>query len=197
MRPLHELQARYGEQIDWMRASAERFDAGVTSEAKRIATVIRTLVHNTSSSTSLLCQLGIQEEMRWVSAVSPLEEAATPSVDGLWVSVPNEPGFRPILGNYPYSMDFDGWWHKAVVVIEVGSLSRSDFILGSVNFDGGVHIDPRLPAAYESLSRRGGLEPLRINSAGRPYPDTSDPVPCAIRTIAGELYMSLREFGWA
>lgn len=196
MRTRRDLLERYAEQIDWMRASAERFDAGVESEAKRIATIIRTLVHNTAISTSLLSQLGIQNEMQWWSTVPSVEQGDAPGTGGLWVSVPHEPGYRPIKGKYPYPLTFDAWWSDPVVRTTVGAYCRSDFILHSVNFDGGAHIDPELPAAYESLSRNGGFRPARINSVGQSYSDSSDPIPSAIRTIAGELYISVNQHDW-
>ena len=196
MRTRRELTERYAEQIDWMRASAERFDAGITSEAKRIAVVIRTLVHHTSASTSLLQQLEIQEGMRWKATVPCIEPTAEPGSGGLWASVPNEPGYRPILGEYPHAMNFTDWWSKPVLVTDAGPFTRSDFVLHLVNFDGGAHIDRNLPPKYESLSRHGGFKPIRVNSAGQRYPDNSDPIPSAIRTMAGELYTSLQEHRW-
>ena len=60
---------------------------------------------------------------------------------------------------------------------------------------GGAHVDPFLPVDYESITRNGGLRPLRINSAGDPYPDSTDPVPSALRTICTEIVMSV-ERSW-
>lgn len=74
-------------------------------------------------------------------------------------------------------------------------LDRSWFVLNTANFDGGAHVDPTLPDSYRSLAREGGLKPLRINSAGQRYPDSSDPVPSALRTICTEVVMSI-EAAW-
>lgn len=192
----NDLDERLAEQIDWIYASAERFDAGVTSEAKRIATVIRTLVHSTSASISLLHQLGMQESMTWYSMIKPVPAESPSGTGGLWISVPQEPGFRPILGRALFTSSFESWWREPIVAITAGSLSRADLVLQTVNFDGGAHIDPKLPDAYKSLSRDGGLHPLRINSAGNTYPDSSSPVPAAIRTIASELVQSIDAVEW-
>lgn len=42
------------EQIQFLLLSTESYDKGITAEAKRLATVIRVLVHTTPKSTSLL-----------------------------------------------------------------------------------------------------------------------------------------------
>ncbi len=51
--------AQLEEQVAFLRHSAALFDAGADAEAKRIAVVIRVLVHDTPRSHSLLAQLGL------------------------------------------------------------------------------------------------------------------------------------------
>lgn len=189
VRTKRELNARLAEHVDWLRASAERFDGRHFSEAKRIAVVVRSLVHDTSASRSLLTQLGMRDGMTWRSAV-PFNESGFECPP--WDEVP---GFAPIAGWPQYECDFAKWWRGRLLVHEGEHIDRSWLILHLANFDGGAHIDPVLPAAYRSMTREGGLRRTRINSAGEPYPDNTDPVPIAVRTICTEVVTSI-ESAW-
>lgn len=191
-----DLAERLSEHMDWLRASAERFDAGTVSEAKRMATSIRSLVHTTEASTSLLTQMNLLDSITWRSAVKMVNADGATHTGGLWISSPSVPGFEPIRGWPKFTTSFETWWHGSVGTIEGVDLSRYYFVWHAANVDGGAHIDPRLPDHYESLSRKGGLKPLRINSAGDAYPDRSDPTPSALRTICTELVVSIEDSKW-
>jgi hypothetical protein len=58
-------------QLSFLRASASTFDAGNQGEAVRIAGVIRTLLHETRSMTSLMTHLGAKDSVRLTSIVAP------------------------------------------------------------------------------------------------------------------------------
>lgn len=168
------------------------FDAGVTSEAKRIAVVIRTLVHDTAVSRGLLGQLRMRDEIRWLSAVAP---TASGFAGPPWLDGPFEPEYRHIPGMPAFECSFQEWWRGRLLEFDSTPIDRSWFVLTTANFDGGAHVDPALPAAYRSITRDGGLKTVRINSAGDPYPDLTDPVPSALRTICTELVVSV-ERAW-
>jgi hypothetical protein len=191
-----DLPERLGEHLDWLRASAERFDVGKVSEAKRIATSIRSLVHSTEASVSLLSQMKLRESMTWRSSVEMVHADGTTHADGLWVSVPDTPGFTPLRRWPEYTTDFETWWNGSLGTIGDVRLSRYYFVWHAANIDGGAHVDPLIPDHYRSLSRQGGLRPLRVNSAGNAYPDWSDPTPSALRTICTEIVLSIEEANW-
>lgn len=187
-----DLDQRLGEHLEWLRASAERYDARHTSEAKRMAVTIRSLVHDTPVSKSLLTQLRMRDRMVWKSLV-PMRG------DGFehapWIDDPRQPGFAHIPGAAFHDCDFDTWWRAALFSFRGVDIDRSWFVLHLANYDGGAHVDPALPDLYRSMAREGGLNPLRINSAGQRYPDSSDPVPSALRTICTEIVISI-ESAW-
>lgn len=165
MRTKRELEQRLGEQIAWLRASAGSFDAGVTSEAKRIAVVIRTLVHGTAVSRGLLGQLKVRDEIRWLSAVAPTDAGfAEPS----WMDGALEAEYRHISGMPAFECSLQEWWRGRMLQFDRTPIDRSWFVLSTANFDGGAHVDPVLPAAYRSITRDGGLKTARINGAGDP-----------------------------
>ncbi len=51
------------EQLRFLRASADAFDGGFEGEAKRLATTIRVLLHETKNSRSLLGQLNMKDSL--------------------------------------------------------------------------------------------------------------------------------------
>ena len=190
MRSRRELEQRLGEQVAWLRASALSFDAGTTSESKRMAVAIRTLVHDTAVSQGLLTQLKMRDRITWLSAVPLLNGGFTSPP---WIDGPHEPGFKHIPGMAPFECTFSQWWRGRLFEFNGTTIDRSWFVLQTANFDGGAHVDPVLPADYKAVTREGGLKPLRINSIGNPYPDSSDPVPSALRTICTEIVMSIEQ----
>ncbi len=59
-----DLLALLCEQLSFLRASAAAYDAGTEEEAKRLATTIRVLFHDTKASKSLLHQLKMKAPLR-------------------------------------------------------------------------------------------------------------------------------------
>ena len=55
-----DLEDHLREQISFLRASADSYDSGFKGEAKRLAVIIRVLLHDTHKSTSLMTLLGIK-----------------------------------------------------------------------------------------------------------------------------------------
>jgi len=66
-RTIDDLQALLDEQFVWLADSAEAYDRGSESDAKRIAGVVRTLLHDSGSSHSLLKQLALKDELSFVA----------------------------------------------------------------------------------------------------------------------------------
>ena len=79
MEPFEQLQRQLG----FLRRSCELYDAGHKDESLRLSVVIRTLVHDTRSSTSLLKQMGIKDRLFFDSSI------------GFAAKLP--PGFKPTM----------------------------------------------------------------------------------------------------
>lgn len=148
------LKARLADQIDYLEASTARFDAGWHSEANRMATCVRALVHDTSRSQSLYTQLGIKEELRWLKSDGPqlldhhriiarlalVRFGFTFTGDETRVSIeatPQEDMLRPA-----YLVDFSTWWSSPVMVTVTNRIDRRAIVLALANLDGGAHVDP-------------------------------------------------------
>jgi hypothetical protein len=199
-----ELLIHLKNQITFLKLSADSFDKGFQDEAKRLAVVIRVLVHDTASSKSLLSQLGKKNIGFYDSALSYLPNPlpysglvmmkvsfGTPSDGGEYVAPldegpPSRSRTRKLLSSI--------WWNGMFVIKDTKgkTFTRKDLVLETANTDGGAHVDPKLDEAYADLSR--------FNSLGWKFfrRDVAEdfknsPVLPSIRQIAHEVLKTLRD----
>jgi hypothetical protein len=175
-----ELEQHLAEQVSFLRVSAQAFDAGSEAEAKRLATSIRVLVHDTRVSKSLVGQLGLKESMKFEDTtvrrevLPPGMTAWPPGTitihSGITVT---QMKFGPRGGTKfaaPLAdvaperigppVEFAQWWEPIILTDTQGNdFSRKSFVLALANQDGGAHIDPELAPGYAAL--------VKANSLGR------------------------------
>ena len=190
----NELEIHLKEQISFLEASANSFDAGAEEEAKRLAVAIRILVHDTTSSHSLLGQMG--KILQFYDTSSDLDSHNILAHGGL-ISILTGPYHTRYVAkldnlspNAGKKIDFDSWWNKPVFVDRQGrKLTRKNLILTAANQDGGAHVDPSLDETYADLSKNGfgftvihSTEVLRMDKPER----------VAIRQIAHEVLKTLK-----
>ena len=161
-RTRENLVARLHEQLRFIAKSGRDFDRGDISEAKRLATHVRTLVHDTGHSRSVLGQLRLLRTMRYFSqTIMPpyiVERSLMPicSLAPMW----SDGTYRPIChdAKRPVTSSpvllFDDWWNEAIANAPTlrGPVSRRAVIMALSNKEGGAHVDPRLKSEYEEMS---------------------------------------------
>lgn len=179
-----ELEEHLRQQISFIQSSSALFDAGAEFEAKRIATSIRTLVHDTKNSTSLLKQL--HKKGGFLDTSQDFDPSTIGTHGGLVAARFGNPvKWIAPLDDVPFSKwsPFDEWWQKDVFVdANRRSLSRKDLVLTAANQDGGTHVDPELGEVYARLARENFLE--TVGTDGKiSYP------------VAGALFASIRQVG--
>src|SRR5690349_5992615 len=112
-----DLEGHLLEQISFLQTSCESFDNGFDGEAKRIAVVLRVLLHDTGSSHSLLGQLN-KKGTQFLSAALPYEQTSLSPHGGLIMVAAKgkESKFVALLDDVPFSRwhSFDDWWKEAV-----------------------------------------------------------------------------------
>lgn len=197
------------EQRQFLRNSSDLFDSGLTAEAKRLATTVRVLVHDTSQAQSLLGQLGLKDKMQFIDTsleVENLEPVRLP--DGRYrvtrrkdaglalirLSGGKSSGFSPALGSRPRRRlaPFQAWWADPVLRDGQGkAFARRDLVLALAHLDGGAHVDPELPAAYAALSRSNSLG-WEVHKGGQLL-SLENPVLANVRQIAYEVRLTLEE----
>jgi hypothetical protein len=187
-----ELLEHVVEQREWLEASCAAFDAGVLSEAKRLAGVARTLLH---SDGALLAQLGVRDTGNFADSVGDNSTALFAMGLVSFADNPDgSPGYGVTLSVGGERTPFDAWWNNvAIKTIDLGGWSRSQIVKHLANKDGGAHVDPRLPAAYRALTRENGMGWYTFSDSGEELPHPGNPIPWAMRKIAFELQVTLDE----
>lgn len=187
-RDRQQLLVHLGEQLGFLESSCRGFDEGNDNEALRIASVLRTLFHDTAKSRSLLVQLGYENEL-FMDSCSPLHPVEVEG-DGKKLFVisgfpgplaisPTKDGWRylPLLAQQPNSPGlvlFPMWWETDILRDTEHYYTRHELVRVLTNKEGGAHIDPKLDAQYESMksgslgmrATAGDIEGF-INSATR------------------------------
>lgn len=200
-----DLEADLSEQLQFLASSGRAFDHGDLAEAKRIALVIRVLVHDTAVSHSLLAQLGIKDTLAWADSAPVIDN--DPSIVG------RSPGLTPMglgadgiafsaryMGSIERSnttryVSFSDWWERPVILdSNDAEFSRKELVLALVNKDGGAHLD-RLNEKTHALVHGNSAGFVRIDMAGGPSEPIPTPIYASVRTVAEELLLTLRRSG--
>ncbi len=187
-----ELMEHLYEQMGFLRRSAEHYDAGDFSEAKRLAMTLRVLLHDSQKSKSLLKQLALKDKLRFVDTAGAIERDRFEVLPGgrfrasIGIAMPLAPlawgswkGFRFIarLDDHRTTFNpvpFHTWWTSPVVAIPPKfRLSRRDLVLGVANQDGGAHVDEALREQFAGIARQRFIvgsrrKPLSIATIDRP-----------------------------
>ena len=194
-----DLENHLKEQISFLQASSTAYDNGFRGEAKRIAVVIRVLVHDTKHSTSLMKLLGIKD-IDFFDSSSDYDTQNLLSFLGL-VLIKKFPGGaeyvpkcvippKPLNRKYR-SIPFEEWWNKVVIVDKHKKrFTRRDLVLSLSNKEGGAHVDPKLDASYIALTRENSLGWRYF--IGNLEGDISPIELASMRQISQEIFLTLK-----
>ena len=193
-----ELLDHLQDQIAFMIQSASSYDNGFEGEAKRLATAIRILVHDTPQSTSLLTQLDKKDILFYSSASNydPLSLITVNCLTAMRMG-PNGADYVAMLDNLPpgrwKKMSFDRWWKREIMYRDSArnTFSRKGLVLTVADKEGGAHIDRKLDQAYANLSRFGSLG-WKVVMHGVETSFNNTPVFPSIRQIAHEVLRTLK-----
>lgn len=196
VRSITELRKMLGEQVYFLQSSARAYDGGKRYEAKRLASTIRTLLHDTNASKSLLGQMDCKESIRYVDTIQRASGFQAGFLYALVFMRMTRDGlsFAPMLFGNPdinAPVDFDTWWQTEYVVIDGSHLyTRKDLVLFEANKEGGSHVDPKISERNSVL--RNPVLPRTGQFGGVTFlPDVSFP---SVRQIAFELLLTLRRY---
>ena len=179
------------EQVAFLRNSSKSYDDGFFGEAKRLATVIRTLVHDTKNSKALLSSLGIKLALHYYDQCSSFLISGAVAFVGVGMTFTPK-GLRYVanLREPKVTSEFAKWWGGIVIKQGAAIYSRRDIVLAVAEMDGGAHVDPSLKAQYATLSRvYTDVWSVRVgNNIGTVENGPQLPV---VRQCAFELYLTL------
>ncbi|MEW6655206.1 MAG: hypothetical protein AB1394_17290, partial [Bacteroidota bacterium] len=118
-----DLKKHLEEQIEFLKISSKSYDDGFKSEAKRLAVVIRVLLHDTGNSTSLL-ELLDKKNIQFYDTATDYNPNNLMSTLGLIMTKvgPNGAEYVPPLDFGSPSryikgkISFNDWWNKIIFV---------------------------------------------------------------------------------
>ena len=197
-----ELLGHLKEQIAFMQESAISYDRGFESEAKRLAVVIRVLVHDTSQSTSLLTLLGRKRHMLFYDSASKYDPRSLAPSNCFTVMKfsANAAEYVAPLDDLSSARDknkkrsFNNWWERLIIYKDNknNTFTRKDLVLAVANKEGGAHVDPKLDQQYADLSRFNSLGwKLFVHGEEKDFNNT--PILPSIRQIAHEVLRTLKD----
>jgi len=196
----NELMEFLSEQIHFLKESCVSYDKGMTGEAKRLAVVIRVLLHDTSHSISLLNQLDSKNILFFDTSI-PFNTENLLSHQGLTMIINGPDGAeyiprclappRPELSPQK-QLEFEKWWKGTVLIDkERNEFSRKDLVLNLCDKEGGAHVDPKLDPRFAKLTRDHSMGWVYVTTEKK---EPIEPIELAsIRQIAHEILLSLEK----
>jgi hypothetical protein len=189
-RPRSEVIEQYYRRRAALAASCAGFDRGDEFEVERIATEVFTLVHDGGSIVSVLTQLGIRGNTRFISSGSvdpasknllasiPLVMTRIDSANKIAVNLP-----KLGAGSPQTSVQFPTWWEKELIYKDGSfTLKRRNLVFSLRHQDGGGHVGQLTDVAYKRLK----LNPMFMAQFG------NDPA----REVTGAVGATMRQVGW-
>lgn len=193
-----ELRQHLVEQIDFLQSSAQSYDLGKQYEAKRMATIIRILLHETEFSKSLLGQLHFRKKMPFVDTSHPYQSNNLLTQQCLLSLRFDQSGltFNPLFESNGYRITDVINWNKGIVLTDSKQqlYTRKDVILFLANQDGGAHVDGEISERYSRLKDSDLTSWKSMRDEGVENDPKNNAVYASMRQIAFEILQSLYLF---
>ena len=157
-------------QLGFLERSSQSYDTGFADEAIRIATVIRVLVHQTGSSTSLLKHLNATTINLLSTTFEPSAQTVSFVGMGMMRVGDGQSEYFPQLGEGPINelIPVSKWWNQVVMVLDAKHrITRKSIVLAAANKDGGAHVDEKLTAEYVALAIAGAVGTFVYKTQGQ------------------------------
>lgn len=179
MRNKNELLNNLKQQIELLRLNCKSYDEGNKIVALQIAATLRTLLHNTARSSSVLNQFlnnYVLSEPTFFSVGKNILEPNTiirSNLTNYSLKVLSDTevktGIIPDLhiNTKIPNLPFSEWWERFIVLYwDEYQLSRKDVVLLLANKEGGTHLDPQMPLTLSMLKRNLVTTPrFKINNS--------------------------------
>ena len=185
-------------QKSFLSASCNLYDQGNIEECLRIAQTLRVLLHDTSSSISLLRQLRIKDVLEFYSTHDEslmteiwISSLTMPQI-GVDVAESTLTGSKIIprisVTKKVDNIDFMKWWEGENVLIFKGqNWTRKKLVLAASNKLGGAHVEPKPQEDLILLNQETGIFHTAMNGN----------VPVPARKLDGDQFSAtIRQIGY-
>ncbi|WP_048152878.1 hypothetical protein [Methanolacinia paynteri] len=209
-----DFEFHLNEQLQCLINSAKLFDQGYLCEAKKMATILRLLLHDSKSSISLFTHLGKKNSSFYDSSEGYDPENLLPTLGLLQISLASGGDFQAKLGKKESfkKISFTDWWEEPVMTVyrsdyllpigkdainnenAMHKISRFNLVYDMSNKDGGAHVDTGLTEAYADLTKyhdKGSIGTIDAHGKSKKFPTPIEY--CAIRQIAHEVILTIND----
>ena len=184
----------------------ELFDSGKFRTSTMFVSIIRTLVHDTKNSTSLLKRLDDKYKIEFLDTSIYFPPDTFHLQNFLFAAYIRLPGkdtyHRTVLPKFYFTeqdskfVDFNGWWNNTILIIKGKSYSRKDIILITAHKHGVLHSDRSVDEIYYEFvnniqSFAYFTETENIEDPSVEIEPLENSINSLIRQIAHELILSL------
>ena len=192
------LERKLNEQLELLQKLGEMYDIVSPIAALPLATCVRVLLHQTTTSHAVLQQLGVLSSLRfrdtsWHGIPGNLLAhnglvvmEMTSGVGGRYV-----PRLAVTAEQGNPDLSFGRWWNDMVLKDAPGTTwTRKSLILEVANKEGGAHLDPSQPASIRALEHENSMGWV-FNDAEGERPFANNPLAPSVRQIAREVELTL------
>ncbi len=193
-----ELVDKLRDQMGFLQRSADTFDAGIPSEALRLAVTLRVLLYDKPDAPSLLAQLGFKQSLRLVST-----GAMPPARGGTFMGAVLAPlrmgppgtktehvAMREQVARAA-EQPFYIWWKAPIIGTSGYVFTREDVVLALAHKEGGAHVSAKIATKYDHL-RRLGIGGVCRDASGL-IVDPGNPALPSCRQISFEVEVTIHE----
>jgi len=129
------------EQRDFLRSELKEYEKGQVHFAYKMASTLRTIFHNTSSSTAILPALAERYGIH-ISFMGHPDQDFSRCIMYLGFVIG---GLRPPQPPHRVEKPFDDYWNEIIYVEKPYRYTRKQLVLFAANKLGGAHVDPEIP----------------------------------------------------
>lgn len=198
-----QLEKHLKEQIELLELVCDAYDSGKKVSAKMIASVVRTLVHDTDKSYSLLGLLSLKTEQFFDTCTSIGLPGQTDGYKRIGsfagivgLGIGSTPDYIPYLDEVPTGafgrVRFDEYWNRVVLIDATGhKFTRRQLILTVTNEEGGAHVDPTINKKFDALANNNSMG-WKVSTNKSAETDLPGIESATIRQIGHEILRTLK-----
>lgn len=197
-----DLKEQLNNQIKLLNKNINDYDSGFNESAITISTICRIILHDTNNSKSLLTNLNIKKDLKFVTGINsymPSNMVPFSKNVGIKNTIKKDtsqltyysitPKYKQIFNTI--SVDFDLWWNEIILRDSDHNLyTRKQIVLFVANKYGGAHIDNKIPDYFYNLEKNNKMGWKAIIN-NKTYPAENSPLFPLLRTIGFDLLLSL------
>lgn len=210
-RNIDNIRHAYIEQLDHLVKECIEFDKGDTYQIKIISTSLRKILKDSRSCSSLLTQLQIKNNIKFIDTSIPRDSFSFWNIQAcsdmhivvhdvygalLQKHISFDKGkyhyyFSPLLdrnNNNAKWVDFDSWYNAIIYNDGAHSLTRKSLLEIIAEQDGGAHYDTKIESEYIAFSEKTSLKVV-INNKNVSF--DNNPAYISLRQMAYEVLYSL------